>query len=180
MTGARGHRAPTRLVRRPLPRDREEVATLLRATERFSAAEVDVALELFDAGVGTATTPATDPSYQWFVAAPLGGFRIEGFACYGETPMTDGAYDLYWIAVHPDAQGSGTGGLLLRAVEDEVLRAGGRAVIVETSSRDDYGAARIFYVKHGYHEAARIRDFYAVGDDRLTLFKVLGAEAPHR
>jgi hypothetical protein len=52
-------------------------------------------------------------------------------------------------------------------------------MIVETSSRDDYAPTRRFYNKRGYEEAARLRDFYAPGDDRVVLSKRMGAVVEH-
>jgi hypothetical protein len=44
-------------------------------------------------------------------------------------------------------------------------------VVIETSSRADYAPTRRFYHKRGYLESARLRDFYAPGDDRVVLTK---------
>ncbi len=92
---------------------------------------------------------------------------LSGYACYGPTPGTVGTFDLYWIAVHPSAQGTGGGRQLLREVEDRVTAEGGRMLIVETSSRADYEGTRRFYDRGGYREGARVRDFYAPQDDRV-------------
>jgi hypothetical protein len=46
-------------------------------------------------------------------------------------------------------------------------------LVIETSSRSDYTATRGFYLKRGYVEAARVRDFYASDDDRIILTKRL-------
>ena len=48
---------------------------------------------------------------------------------------------------------------------------GGRLSVVETSSRPDYEKARSFYLKVGYHEGARARNFYAPGDDKIIYLK---------
>ena len=50
---------------------------------------------------------------------------------------------------------------------------GGRLAIIETSGRDDYIPTRRFYARVGYQEAARIRDFYAPGDDKVISVKEL-------
>jgi ribosomal protein S18 acetylase RimI-like enzyme len=65
---------------------------------------------------------------------------VEGYACYGPTPMTDGVFDLYWIAIHPEAQGRGVGRRLVRYVEDDIRSRSGRMLLIETSSRDGYDA----------------------------------------
>ena len=63
-------------------------------------------------------------------------------------------------------------------VERQLEARRARLVVVETSSRADYEATRRFYDKRGYAEGARLRDFYAPGDDRLVLTKRLAAPAP--
>jgi hypothetical protein len=46
-------------------------------------------------------------------------------------------------------------------------------LVIETSSRSDYDATRTFYLRRGYVEAARVREFYAPHDDRIILTKRL-------
>jgi ribosomal protein S18 acetylase RimI-like enzyme len=106
---------------------------------------------------------------------------LTGYACYGPTPGTDGTYDLYWIAIHPDAQGAGDGSRLLHEVERRLGERGGRLLVVETSSRESYIGTRRFYERRGYHEAARVSSFYAPSDDRVVYTKrltLVGASAP--
>ena len=114
---------------------------------------------------------------------PAAGTRpvpdLIGFACYGATPATDRTYDLYWIAVDRNAQGSGCGSRLLVEVERRLEALHARMLVVETSSRSDYTATRTFYVRRGYVEAARVREFYAPADDRIILTKRL-AGSPRR
>ncbi len=166
---------------------RSDIASIVRATTVFSEAEVDVALELFDEAMGnglwaaggtqSSKPKAGNPDYE-FVGAFLDA-RLIGYACYGLTPATDRTYDLYWIAVHPDAQRTGAGAALMAEVEQRLEKRRGRLVIVETSSRDDYEPTRRFYAKRGYVEHARLRDFYAPGDDRVILGKrLVAAPAP--
>ena len=143
-----------------LPQHRSQIEAIVRATGVFSDAEAAVALELFD---------ATDDDYE-FIGA-FQGDTLVGYACFGATPSTDRTFDLYWIAVHPDAQRSGAGGVLMTEVEDRLAQRRARLLVIETSSRDDYIPTRRFYHKRGYSEAARLRDFYAPGDDRVVLTK---------
>lgn len=85
--------------------------------------------------------------------------------------MTSGTYDLYWIAVDPSAQGLGVGQALLCEVESQVKAAQGRMVLIETSSRSDYGATQKFYARSGYALEVQLRDFYTPGDDKLIYVK---------
>lgn len=111
--------------------------------------------------------------YKLLVAEAAGG-ALAGYLCYGPTPMTEATWDLYWIASDPDFRGRGAGSRLLLAMEEEVLRRGGRQVRIETSSQGEYAATRAFYDRHRYHEASRLADFYKPGDDLVTLYKKLG------
>ena len=169
------------------PSHRTDLASLVRATAVFSEEEIAVALELFDEGIRGERATLADasrgdagdrlPDYE-FVGAFIEDHLI-GYACYGITPATDRTYDLYWIAVHPDAQRSGAGAALMNEVERRLDARNARLVVVETSSRDAYAPTRRFYEKLGYAERARLRDFYAPGDDRVVLSKSLvAAPAP--
>ncbi|MEO5902794.1 MAG: GNAT family N-acetyltransferase [Gemmatimonadaceae bacterium] len=168
-------------------KDRPRIREILDATRVFRSEEVDVAIELFDSVFGTTVgvdatianpvnTPAS-PDY-FFLGAFNPEEELAGFACYGPTPGTDGTYDLYWIAVDPATQGSGCGTILLNEVERRLKGQNARMVVVETSSRSDYGNTRGFYIRRGYVEAARARDFYAPADDRITYTKRLQSRAP--
>lgn len=145
--------------------DRPAIAAILRGTGAFHEAEVAVGLELVDETLD----PRPDTDYHWLIAE--GGGQVVGFACYGLVPMTEGTFDLYWIAVSPTVQGSGVAGLLDRSVVDDVRRRGGRWVLAETSSTAPYAAARRFYEKQGYTIVGNVPDFYRDGDDRLTFGK---------
>jgi ribosomal protein S18 acetylase RimI-like enzyme len=92
--------------------------------------------------------------------------------------MTDRTWNLQLIAIHPDRQGEGRGAKLLRYVEQALMARGGRMLLVETSGLPDFKRIRAFYVKCGYGEEARIRDFYATGDDKVVFRKVLNADKP--
>lgn len=148
---------------------RSDVESIVRATGVFNDDEVAVALELFDDSHG----PAGERSEDYEFVGAFSGERLIGYACFGATPSTDRTYDLYWIAVHPDAQRSGAGAALLGDVERRLEARRARLLVIETSSRADYAGTRHFYDKRGYAEAARLRDYYAPGDDRVLLSKRL-------
>ena len=110
------------------------------------------------------------------VRSPQSSRQLAGYVCFGRTPATDGTWDLYWIAVHPSAQGSGGGRMLIEEVERRVEAEGGRMIVVETSSRTDYESTRRFYDRRGYREGARVQGFYAPGDDRVIYSKQFSPE----
>jgi ribosomal protein S18 acetylase RimI-like enzyme len=148
-------------------RERPGVEVILRATGVFREDEITVAMEVLDAYL---ENPEQDYS-------ALGAFtqsgRLLGYVCYGPTPLTQGTCDLYWIAVSPEAHGRGVGTRLLQEVERRLARSGARLVIIETSSQPAYQPTRAFYERRGYHEVARVPDFYAPGDDRVIFARTL-------
>lgn len=148
--------------------DRAALERIVRGTGAFSEDEVEVALELVDAGLG----PQDEDPYRFLVAEDERGEPV-GYACYGHVPMTEGVYDLYWIVVDAAQQGRGVGKALLRATEADVARLGGRIVIIETAGKPEYAAQRAFYERAGCTEVARIRDFYRVGDDKVVYARYL-------
>lgn len=87
-----------------------------------------------------------------------------GMAYVAPERMTEGTWNLYLIAVHPDRQKQGRGKALLRHVEQ---------MLVETSGTDDFDYVREFYRKNSYEEEAQIREFYAAGVDKIVFRKAL-------
>ncbi len=163
---------------------RTRVRDIITATKVFREEEIEVAIELFDEVYGNPITAERNPNYApassdyFFLGAFTPEEELAGFACYGPTPGTDRTYDLYWIAVHPSAQGTGSGTILLNEVERRLKGQNARLLVVETSSRSDYKNTRGFYFRRGYVEAARACDFYAPADDRITFTKRLQSRAP--
>jgi ribosomal protein S18 acetylase RimI-like enzyme len=138
---------------------------ILVATGAFTDAEVAVAVELLE-------TVINDPQQQDYeVAVADIGERVAGYVLFGPVPLTEGNYDLYWIAVDPSSQGSGVGRRLLKHAEEQVRQCGARMLCLETSSQGGYRRTRSFYEQAGYVEESCIRDFYKPGDDRLTYVK---------
>lgn len=153
--------------------DRDRVREILTATGRFTSREVGWAMELVDAAID-AREAVTE--YEMHVAeVPASGpsRRVEGYVLFGPTPKADGVFDLYWIAVDPAHQGQGVGRLLLRFVENEVRRQGGRMLLIETSSKTSYAPTVRFYERNGYREISRIKDFYRIEDDKVVFSRNL-------
>lgn len=111
-----------------------------------------------------------DDGHHWIVDDEGG---VAGAAYYAPEMMTVGTWNLYFIAVRPDLQGNGRGSALLRHVERHLKHRGERILIIETSGTGSFDRTRAFYRKHGYDEEARIRDFYASGDDKIVFRKAL-------
>lgn len=96
-----------------------------------------------------------------------------GVAYFAPERMTEGTWNLYLIAVHPDRQRQGRGKALLRHVEQSSAQRGQRILLVETSGLANFERVRAFYRSAGYDEEARIRDFYKAGDDKIVFRKAL-------
>ncbi len=87
--------------------------------------------------------------------------------------LADGTWNMLALAVRPDLQGKRLGTELVGAVEQHLKDQGQRILIVETSGTDDFALTRKFYTGNGYEEEARIRDFWADGDDKVIFRKAL-------
>jgi len=153
-------------------RDRDRIHQILVATNRFTEEEVRIADELVESAV---EHPEKGDYIVHVLEEPDSGPHkaVQGYVCYGRTPMTEGVFDLYWIAVDPRQQGLGFGQLLLRFVENEVRRQRGRMLLIETSSKESYGPTMRFYERSGYDEISRIKDFYRIEDDKVVFCKKL-------
>ena len=150
---------------RPLKlEDRPQLAELLARIETFTPVEVECALELIDLAAS-----GTNRDYQVLVA--VRDDQVVGYVCYGPTPMTEGTFDLYWIASAPEVRGQGVGAALVSAMEGDIRRRKGRLIRVETSAMEAYGPTRGFYTGMQYREESRFRDFYKVGEDLIILAK---------
>lgn len=95
--------------------------------------------------------------------------KVTGFICYGAHALTEGAYDMYWIAVDPVYQHRGIGRELVKKVEEEIRNLNGSLLIAETSSTPVYQPARDFYQNNGFDLEATVHDFYAL-DDHLLIY----------
>ncbi|MDZ4861807.1 MAG: GNAT family N-acetyltransferase [Gemmatimonadota bacterium] len=180
--------------------DAARILDLTRATGVFRDEELLIAEEVFcdcvnhpgpTGGVGTdplvRPTGSADPGAAadplvrrspvvmdrpyYALGAELDGV-LAGWICWGQTPCTDGTWDLYWMAVDPALHGSGVGTTLVDEMERRLL---GRArlIAVDTSGRADYAPTRAFYAARGYQAVATVPDFYAPGDDQVIYTKVL-------
>lgn len=162
---------PALLVRKFTRNDREPVRRILEATHRFTADELTTAMELIDEWL----TRGEASEYLTYVLEEQSNAweAVRGYVCFGPTPLTEGTYDLYWIAVDPLSHGRGYGQQLLAFAEREAAQRGGRSMLIETSSQESYGPTIRFYERAGYAVVARIPEYYRPGDDKLIFMKRL-------
>ena len=152
------------VLRVPVRADRTHVREMVKATGIFRGSEVEIALEVFD-------DATANPGKDYYGLGAYDHERMVGFTLYGRTPGTETTWDLYWIVVDPAGHRRGVGRQLMEATEGLVQESGGRLIVVETSSRDNYGPTRAFYAALQYERAAHIPGYYADGDDLIVFTK---------
>lgn len=152
-------------IRPMTSKDKSAIMRILKNTPEFTPAEVVLADEVIDEYL-------FNPSESgYFILVALIDAKVMGYVCYGPTPITEGTWDVYWIAVDHNTQGKGVGKVLMAAAEEKIRQAKGRLILVETSSKPGYEKTNLFYQRIGYTEACRIKEFYAVGDDKIVYEK---------
>lgn len=151
------------MIRKLIEGDREKIKEILIQTHNFNEGEIIIAVELVDIYI----KDKEQKDYEIFVDEEDGSIR--GYVCIGPRPLTEGTYDLYWIAVNPEHQSKGVGSSLIKFSEDYLRGKKGRLILIETSGKESYEKERKFYEKNYYTELVRIRDFYKV-DDSLVIY----------
>jgi len=119
----------------------------------------------------TAAYFAGEPGGQRWIVLDASG--VKGVAYYVPEALTEGTWNLLMIAVDPGHHGQGIGSALMKHVETELAGQRERILLVETSGTADFERTRSFYRMLGYEHKARIRDFYAAGDDKIVFRKAL-------
>lgn len=141
------------------PSDLDAILGIARNVGVFNDEEVSTVDELFHEYL----KGAEKTGYHFLTYRE--GEAILGFACWGPTALTQGTVDLFWIATSAEAQGKGVGAALFQAVAEAGRALGRWLMVIWTSSRPDYQAARSFYLRMGCELKAQLTDFYDRGDD---------------
>jgi GNAT superfamily N-acetyltransferase len=141
--------------------DLAAMKAVVEANELFPGDMLDDMIEPFLAGADGAFWLVFDETV------------VSGIAYCSPEMMTDGTWNLLLIAVDPRVQGFGVGTALVKAVERRLSQVGARILLVETSGQESFARSRRFYARCGFVEEARIRAFYAVGDDKIVFWKAL-------
>src|SRR3990170_940361 len=138
-----------------LKKDKPPLMQILLNTPEFKPVEVKGAEELIDG------YPEDAAGYGYYILIAESGLTLSGYICYGPTPLTEGTWDVYWMAGAQDMRGQGIGGALLKTAEGKIKESQGRLPVIETSTIPSYENPRRFYLGQGYQEVATIPDFYA-------------------
>jgi ribosomal protein S18 acetylase RimI-like enzyme len=155
------------MIRPTEPADTPALLALTAGTGVFKPHELDALREVLD------DYHAGNRDEGHRAATFVRDGQVLGYAYYAPAAMTDRTWYLYWIAVTKDTQARGIGTYLLRHAEDEIHKARGRVLFIETSSLPHYAPTRRFYEKHGYEVTGVLRDYYSDGDDMVVFRKRL-------
>lgn len=152
----------------PEKRDIQSIRDIVVSTGFFYDHEVEIAVEL----VIERLNLGEDTGY-YFVFAEEDGITV-AYSCFGPITMSKTSFDLYWMAVHNDLRGKGIGKQLLRETFNQARIMNCKIIIAETSGLPHYAPTRAFYDSTGFELEARLKDFYAEGDDKLFYTKRIG------
>ncbi len=152
----------------PVKEDIKRVFEIVDSTKFFYDHEVEIAVEL----VAERLRDGESTGY-YFVFAEVDGVTA-AYACYGPITMSKTSFDLYWIATHNNFRGKGIGKKLLEETSNQARKMGCKILIAETSGLEHYAPTREFYISNKFELEARLKDFYAMGDDKLFYTKRIG------
>ncbi len=156
------------MIRSTTPDDTDALLKLAEASQLFQADE----LEILDSMLGDYYAGKGMPGEFWVTDDENGPV---GVAYCAPERMTEGTWNLYFIAVHPDEQRKGRGAALIQHIEHRLREQGERILLVETMGLPEFEPVRAFYRCAGYREEARIHDFYQSGQDKIVYWKSLDA-----
>jgi len=135
-------------IRKMKAADKSAVIRLLKNTPEFLPREVDLAEEVIDDYLS-----CSEKSGYFIWVIELNG-DLAGYSVYGRAPITDDAWEIYWLAVDCSVQGRGIGQELLEFTEQQIWRSDGAIIVVETSSRAEYDRTNRFTLKQDIPLAA--------------------------
>lgn len=150
-------------------KDRKDIEDIVRSSEYFYEFEIKTALELADISIELGTEKS---GYHWLKAIDDNG-KVIGFTNYGRNEFSVHSWELYWIAVHENARNKKAGSVLLKKAEENIIKAGGKILWIETSGRPLYQSTEEFYKRNGYILQASLEDFYGPGDPKQIYAKRL-------
>ena len=151
-------------IRATEPADVQALQTVLDETGLFRS---EMLPEILSGFLGDA------PAEDVWLTCRLDGQPV-GFCYAVPEQLADGTWNMLALAIRPLHQARGLGAALVASLEGVLRDRGQRILIVDTSGTDGFALTRRFYEKNGYNEEARIRDFWAEGDDKVVFWKSLG------
>jgi len=87
--------------------------------------------------------------------------------------MSDGAWNVLFIATLPAARSNGHGARMMKEIEEKLRASGARLLVVETSGTARFERTRAFYDRLGYDRCGRIKGYFGLEDDKVIFSKTL-------
>lgn len=87
--------------------------------------------------------------------------------------MSDGAWNVLFIATLPEARGQGHGARMMAEIEEQLRASGARLLIVETSGTERFARTRGFYQGLAYRHCGQIEGYFGPEDDKVIFAKTL-------
>lgn len=146
----------------------DQIIKIAELTKVFNEVEISILKEILD-------NNKKDPDKDYFLRTINKDSTICGFIIFGRSPLTKNTWDLYWLAVSPLFYKQGIAKQLIENFEKELIEISEIPAVVriETSSRNEYTAARNLYLRCGYNQVGFIEDFYDTGDSLHTYSKII-------
>lgn len=165
------------MIRPAAPEETPALVALAVATGLFRPEDADLLLRQTLDDLHAQRLGDGHFAYVW--QDDIGGTPA-GWVYFSANPKSNGVWDLWWIGVTPERHGQGIGQELLWFVENSVREAGGRLLLIETSSTPALEKTRRFYRNQGYVECGCIPDFYDDGDGKITFARHVARESSRR
>ena len=150
------------------PEDLKGIEDILRSTGFFYEFEIEIAL-----GIASDTIQSGNEESGFCWMKISNDDVLVGFANYVKNTFSVHSWELYWIAVHQNSRHKELGSILLKAVEEDIRKSGGKILWLDTSGRPLYAPTEAFYKRNGYKLIATLHDFYAPGDPKQVYSKIL-------
>lgn len=147
-------------IRAAAAADLPAIIAIMRSTDMFTPDE----LRGF-AAMTASHFEAPEEGHRWSVASC--GDTVAGAATLAPE-MPAGVFNLLFLGVVPDHRRRGVAAALLADAEDHLRGEGARLLIVDTSSAERFAPARALYGGRGMAEVARIPDYWAPGEAKVT------------
>lgn len=156
------------MIRLTLAQDRNTIISLANSLEMFEPNDLEILEGLLDEYLSHGHDK--DGDEFWLTIDENGTI---GVAYCAPERMTNGTWNLRFIAIQPEHQRQGWGTALMTTVEQTVSDRGGRLLLVETAALPEFERTQAFYRQRGYTQDAIIHDFYDEGLHKLVYCKKL-------
>ncbi|MEG1556245.1 MAG: GNAT family N-acetyltransferase [Bacteroidales bacterium] len=124
--------------------------------------EIDIAIELAEMALEQGNNIE---NYDFIMAEQ--DDQVVGYVCFSRVPCSISSFEIYWLCVDQRWQGNHIGKKLIEETIQIIRTCGGKKLILQTAGRTQYIPTQKFYSACGFIEEARIKDYYAEGDDCL-------------